>query len=203
MLVQGMGKLKGDEAHGLLQEATFAEGQFLILAYEQKLLEDIRHVGEFAAFQLVRILPVSSVPVLAGVSREVGPVLEGFNDRFPLLDAAQRTQADIGREQPAGMVVREPAVETGSSSRVAQASVQGVPLILPNQDLTVAEATILRWLKAVGDTLAEGEPVVEAETDKAVFEVESPAAGVLAEILVSQGQRLAFGTRIGTISPTE
>ena len=113
------------------------------------------------------------------------------------------TQADIGREQPAGKAAPAPPVETGASSQVAQASVQGVPLILPNQDLTVTEATIIRWLKATGDTLAEGEPVVEAETDKAVFEVESPAAGVLAEILVSQGQRLAFGTRIGTISPAE
>ena len=114
-----------------------------------------------------------------------------------------RTKAQRRTAQPAQAAIQQPPVETVSGSQVAQASVQGVPLILPNQDLTVAEATIIRWLKDVGDTLAEGEPVLEAETDKAVFEVESPAAGVLAEILVSQGQRLPFGTRIGTISPAE
>jgi 2-oxoisovalerate dehydrogenase E1 component len=72
-------------------------------------------------------------------------------------------------------------------------------IILPNQDLTVNEGTVTKWLKQVGSTVKQNEPVVEVETDKATMEIEAPAEGVLFKILVQEGTTIPFGTVIGHI----
>jgi 2-oxoisovalerate dehydrogenase E1 component len=74
-----------------------------------------------------------------------------------------------------------------------------VPVLLPNQDLTVTEATVVRWLKKVGQPVAAGEHIVEVETAKSVFAVESPATGVLAETLALDGATVAMTQTLGTI----
>lgn len=76
-----------------------------------------------------------------------------------------------------------------------------VPLLLPNQDLTVTEATVLRWLKQVGDVLRRGDEVVEVETAKATMAVESPADGRLASIDAPEGAVVPMGGRLGVITP--
>ena len=60
------------------------------------------------------------------------------------------------------------------------------------------EGTVLRWLKADGDQVAKGEPLVEVETDKATMTVEAPADGALA-IIAGEGDTLAVGAPIATI----
>ena len=72
-----------------------------------------------------------------------------------------------------------PPFPTGTTS--------GVPVLMPNMDLIITEATVVAWLKQVGDTVRKGEALLEIETDKAVTEVESPADGVLVEILADEG----------------
>lgn len=74
--------------------------------------------------------------------------------------------------------------------------------MMPNMDLIVTEATVVTWLKKPGDTIRIGEAVVEVETDKAVSQVESPADGILLEILAKEGTVVALGQRLGTIQPT-
>ncbi|MHB0998445.1 MAG: pyruvate dehydrogenase complex E1 component subunit beta [Armatimonadota bacterium] len=91
------------------------------------------------------------------------------------------------------------AVET--TTTISQSRIDGIPIILPNQDLVIKDATLVQWLKQVGDIVEMDEPIVVIETDKAAVEVESPAAGMLAEILVDEGITVDLGTRIGTISP--
>src|ERR1700722_7095394 len=54
-------------------------------------------------------------------------------------------------------------------------------LVPPNQEGT--RATILRWCKAVGDSVAKDEPLVELETDKVTVEIPAPASGTLIEVL--------------------
>jgi len=83
----------------------------------------------------------------------------------------------------------------GSQSR------RGTPLIMPNQDLTIMEATVVRWLKRVGETVHKGQGVVEVETEKAVSQVESPADGRLAEILAPEGSVVLLGQQLATIQP--
>ena len=70
---------------------------------------------------------------------------------------------------------------------------------VPTLGESVTEATIGRWFKHQGDAVAVDEPVVELETDKVTIEVPAPAAGVLAEILVKDGETVAPGALLGQI----
>jgi len=65
---------------------------------------------------------------------------------------------------------------------------------------TVTEGTITRWMKQVGDAIAEDEVLFEVSTDKVDSEVPSPVAGVLSEILVPEGDTVDVGTRLAVIS---
>ena len=64
---------------------------------------------------------------------------------------------------------------------------------LPRLADTLVEGTVARWLKQPGDPVRRGEPVVEIETDKVSTELEAPADGVLAEILVPAGETVPVG----------
>lgn len=70
---------------------------------------------------------------------------------------------------------------------------------MPQLGETVTEGTILRWAKAIGDSIAEDEVLVEISTDKVDTEVPSPAAGVILEILVPEGGTVAVGTDLVVI----
>lgn len=64
---------------------------------------------------------------------------------------------------------------------------------------SVTEATVAQWYKQVGDTVAADEPLVELETDKVTVEVPAPTAGVLTEILVTDGTNVEVGAVLGAI----
>jgi len=74
-----------------------------------------------------------------------------------------------------------------------------VQITVPALGESVTEATVAKWLKQVGDAVAEDEPVVELETDKVSLEVPSPSAGVLSEILVVDGTDVPVGAVLGTV----
>src|SRR5208282_6596830 len=65
---------------------------------------------------------------------------------------------------------------------------------------SVTEATVARWLKSRGDAVAVDDPLVELETDKVTLEVNAPAAGTLAEILVPKDANVSVGGVLGRIS---
>ncbi len=64
---------------------------------------------------------------------------------------------------------------------------------------SVTEATVSKWLKAVGDTVQVDEPLLELETDKVTLEVFAKAAGVLSEIKVDAGTTVEVGAVLGVI----
>src|SRR5581483_11585715 len=70
---------------------------------------------------------------------------------------------------------------------------------VPTLGESVTEATIGKWFKKAGDVVAVDEPLVELETDKVTIEVPAPAAGVLADIAVKDGDTVAVGTVLGSI----
>ena len=72
-------------------------------------------------------------------------------------------------------------------------------LIMPQMGYDMQEGTVLRWLKGEGDAVANGEPIAEIETDKAVVEFESYAAGVLRRILVPAGTTVPVGEPIALV----
>src|SRR5689334_18972712 len=70
---------------------------------------------------------------------------------------------------------------------------------VPTLGESVTEATVAKWLKKVGDSVAVDEPLVELETDKVTLEVNATAAGTLAAISVPEGGNVAVGGVLGTI----
>ncbi|MET3522694.1 2-oxoglutarate dehydrogenase complex dihydrolipoyllysine-residue succinyltransferase [Mesorhizobium abyssinicae] len=71
---------------------------------------------------------------------------------------------------------------------------------VPTLGESVTEATIGKWFKKVGDTIAADEPLVELETDKVTVEVPSPSAGTLGEIAANEGETVGVGALLGSIS---
>src|SRR5690606_17543804 len=65
---------------------------------------------------------------------------------------------------------------------------------------SIVEGTLTRWLKKPGDKVERDEPHFEISTDKVDTEIPSPAAGVLAEILVQEGETVAIKTLVAKIS---
>ena len=74
-----------------------------------------------------------------------------------------------------------------------------VQLIMPKMGESVAEATILKWLKKEGDKIEADEPILEIATDKVDTEVPSPAAGILSKRLFEEGQVVKVGEVIAEI----
>jgi pyruvate/2-oxoglutarate dehydrogenase complex dihydrolipoamide acyltransferase (E2) component len=70
---------------------------------------------------------------------------------------------------------------------------------LPRLADSVVDGIVTRWLKRPGDRVAQGEPLVEIETDKVNSEIESPADGVLTEILAEEGTTVPVGEVIARI----
>jgi 2-oxoglutarate dehydrogenase E2 component (dihydrolipoamide succinyltransferase) len=73
-------------------------------------------------------------------------------------------------------------------------------LIMPKMGESVAEATIIKWLKKPGDQIEEDEPVLEIATDKVDSEIPSPVAGILSEILFEEGQTIQVNHVIAKIN---
>ncbi|MGH9020692.1 MAG: 2-oxo acid dehydrogenase subunit E2 [Acidimicrobiales bacterium] len=70
---------------------------------------------------------------------------------------------------------------------------------MPQLGETVAEGTVTRWFKAVGDEVAKGDPLFEVSTDKVDTEIPSPFAGPLTAILVGEGETVDVGTVLAVI----
>ena len=74
---------------------------------------------------------------------------------------------------------------------------------MPQLGESIAEGTVTRWLKQVGDQVERDEPLLEISTDKVDAEIPSPAAGVLSEIRVTEGETVEVGTVMALIGTTE
>jgi pyruvate dehydrogenase E2 component (dihydrolipoyllysine-residue acetyltransferase) len=72
-------------------------------------------------------------------------------------------------------------------------------LLVPQMSSPMETARVIRWLKKPGDSVRMGEPLVEMETDKSTIEIESPADGVLLEVLVQDGEDVLVGGSLGRL----
>jgi 2-oxoglutarate dehydrogenase E2 component (dihydrolipoamide succinyltransferase) len=91
------------------------------------------------------------------------------------------------------------APEKSASKKPAPAAASGgseMNIDVPNVGESVSEVTIASWMKQTGDAVAKDEAIVELETDKAAQELVAPEAGVMGEILVSEGEIAAVGQTI-------
>jgi 2-oxoglutarate dehydrogenase E2 component (dihydrolipoamide succinyltransferase) len=73
------------------------------------------------------------------------------------------------------------------------------PVVMPQMGESIAEGTIVRWIKKVGEPVERDEPLFEISTDKVDAEIPSPAAGVLTDIKVKEGETVPVNSVVGTI----
>ena len=74
-----------------------------------------------------------------------------------------------------------------------------IDVLMPQMGESIAEGTVSRWLKKVGDEVKRDEPIFEISTDKVDAEIPSPTAGVLAEIIVGEGKTVGVMTVVARI----
>lgn len=74
-----------------------------------------------------------------------------------------------------------------------------IKVLLPQFGMGMQDGEIIRWLKAVGDKVADGELLVEIEAAKTTVELPSPAAGTLIEIIAAEGETVDVRGHIATL----
>ncbi|MGH7524906.1 MAG: biotin/lipoyl-containing protein, partial [Gemmatimonadales bacterium] len=74
-----------------------------------------------------------------------------------------------------------------------------IDVVMPQMGESITEGTMSRWMKKVGDAVKRDEPIFEISTDKVDAEIPAPNAGVLAEVIVTEGQTVAVGTVVARI----
>src|SRR5207248_1041249 len=72
-------------------------------------------------------------------------------------------------------------------------------VVMPQMGESIAEGTIVRWIKKVGEQVDRDEPLFEISTDKVDAEIPSPAAGVVSEIRVKEGETVAVNSVVAVI----
>lgn len=146
------------------------------------------------------ILPVESfaagevlaVPVQEGDAVTAGTVLVVVGKK-----GEQYQAADAAPAAPAPAVAPAPAAPVSASAPV------GTEIKMPSAGQTTDEATIVSVNIKKGDTVKRGDVLMEAETDKAILPVESFAAGVVFDVLVSEGDGVTAGTVLAVIGKAE
>ena len=76
-----------------------------------------------------------------------------------------------------------------------------IEVVMPQMGVSVSEGTITKWLKQEGEPIARDESLLEISTDKVDTEVPSPGEGVVAKILVAEGETVEVGTVLAVIAP--
>src|SRR5205814_302066 len=76
-------------------------------------------------------------------------------------------------------------------------------VVMPQMGESVAEGTIVRWIKKVGDAVERDEPLFEISTDKVDAEIPAPAAGVLTEIRVKEGETVPVNSVVALIGEAD
>ena len=132
------------------------------------------------------------ISAAAGTSDDVVPEVSNI----PAPAAAPEVTAAVPAEQASATTV----TPVTAAAPVAQASSGLVtPILLPALGESVTEGTVTRWLKAIGDTVAADEALLEVSTDKVDTEIPSPVSGILLEITVGEDGVALVGGQLGTI----
>ncbi|HXG59722.1 MAG TPA: biotin/lipoyl-containing protein, partial [Thermoanaerobaculia bacterium] len=75
-----------------------------------------------------------------------------------------------------------------------------IDVVMPQMGESIAEGTVIRWMKKPGEKVERDEPLFEISTDKVDAEIPSPASGTVAEILVQEGQTVAVNSVVARIA---
>ena len=75
-----------------------------------------------------------------------------------------------------------------------------IDVVMPQMGESIAEGTVVRWIKKPGDKVERDEPLLEISTDKVDAEIPSPASGTLSEVLAQEGQTVAVNSVVARIA---
>ncbi|MGA9858413.1 MAG: biotin/lipoyl-containing protein, partial [Solirubrobacteraceae bacterium] len=117
--------------------------------------------------------------------------------------AAATLSTPVSGESPpttAAEAVAAAGTEAEGVAAAQQASGQTVEIVTPTGGESVTEGTILEWSVKVGDTVSDGDTVVEISTDKVDMELPAPASGTITEILAEDGETVTVGQVIGRMT---
>jgi pyruvate dehydrogenase E2 component (dihydrolipoamide acetyltransferase) len=78
-----------------------------------------------------------------------------------------------------------------------------IEVVMPQMGESIAEGTVVRWIKKVGDTVERDEPLFEISTDKVDAEIPSPAGGVLIEIRTAEGETVPVNSVVAVIAAVD
>ena len=140
-----------------------------------------------------------------GVTAEIAAVIaEGA---FYYLDAPVKRMGAMDVPVPFSPVLEDLTVPSEQTvfeaARAICTKAEGLMatnVIMPALELAQETGKVLRWMKAPGDTVRKGEPIVEIETDKVTVEIESPASGVLSQVTAQEGDVVPVGQTIALIA---
>ena len=138
-----------------------------------------------------------AVEVRAEADGVMGEIVAQEGDTVEI--GAKLAELDAGGAAPKKSEAKAEAKPAETSEAPAKGG-QAVDAVVPQMGESVSEGTIGSWLVKVGDTVDMDQALVEIETDKVAVEVPSPVAGVVAELLVGEGDAVAPGTAVARIS---
>ena len=121
----------------------------------------------------------------------------------PAAEAAATEAPAAGSRSRAGSRRCACAAAEAPAAAAPAAGGATVDVVMPKMGESVMEGTVLEWKKKIGDTIELDETLLEISTDKVDSEVPSPSAGVLAEILVEEGDTVDVGAPIARIATGE
>src|SRR6478672_11052190 len=90
-------------------------------------------------------------------------------------------------------------LNTDRSDPFSEGVQMATDVLMPQMGESIAEGTVSRWIKKVGDKVERDEPLLEISTDKVDAEIPSPASGTLTEVLVKEGETVAVNSVVARI----
>ncbi|KUO13223.1 2-oxoglutarate dehydrogenase, E2 component, dihydrolipoamide succinyltransferase [Streptomyces sp. DSM 15324] len=150
---------------------------------------------------------LASIKVAEDETVEVGAELAIIDDGTGAPAAAPAPAAEpVAAPAPEPAPAAQPSTEQAAPAPAPTAeatagagSAQGTDVVLPALGESVTEGTVTRWLKEVGEEVAEDEPLLEVSTDKVDTEIPAPVAGVLLEIVVGEDETAEVGAKLAVI----
>ncbi|WP_369379507.1 2-oxoglutarate dehydrogenase, E2 component, dihydrolipoamide succinyltransferase [Streptomyces sp. cg36] len=147
---------------------------------------------------------LASIKVAEDETVEVGAELAIIDDGTGAPAAAPApAQAEAPAAAPAPVAeapaAPAPAAEAPAPAAAPAGGASGTDVTLPALGESVTEGTVTRWLKQVGEEVAEDEPLLEVSTDKVDTEIPAPVAGVLLEIVVGEDETAEVGAKLAVI----
>ncbi|MFE7334913.1 biotin/lipoyl-containing protein, partial [Streptomyces fimicarius] len=147
---------------------------------------------------------LASIKVAEDETVEVGAELAVIDDGSgapaeAAAPAAEAPAAPAEAPAPAAEAPAAPAPEAPAPAAAPAGGASGTDVTLPALGESVTEGTVTRWLKEVGEEVAEDEPLLEVSTDKVDTEIPAPVAGVLLEIVVGEDETAEVGAKLAVI----